>query len=181
MKKHIIFFHGGGSEEDFEADSKLVDSLKSRLGSSYLIHYPFLPNDGTPDLGRREQIRREISESADDVILIAHSFGASMLLACLSETKITKKISGIFLISTPFWNGTEDWVKPFMLKSGFQKRLNDKIPTFFYHCRDDEEVPFAQLNAYREKISWATFREIPAGGHQLNNDLTIVSNDIKSL
>lgn len=25
MQKHITFFHGGGSQEDYEADEKLVD------------------------------------------------------------------------------------------------------------------------------------------------------------
>ncbi len=96
MVKHLIFFQGGGSEEDYEADAKLVASLKSKLGSEYSVHYPLLPDNGTPDLGRREQISHEISASEDNVILVGHSLGASMLLACVTEIKITKKIAGIF-------------------------------------------------------------------------------------
>ncbi|HEY9488352.1 MAG TPA: alpha/beta fold hydrolase [Chryseosolibacter sp.] len=181
MVKYIIFFHGGGSEEDYEADVKLVASLKSKLGSGYSVHYPLLPDNGTPDLGRRKQINHEISVSEENVILVGHSLGASMLLACLSEIKTRKQIAGIFLLATPFWNGNEDWVKAFKLQPEFAKQLDRKIPLFFYHCRDDEEVPFGHLTIYKQQLPWASFREISVGGHQLNNDLTIVANDIKSI
>jgi predicted alpha/beta hydrolase family esterase len=181
MSKNLIFFHGGGSQEDYEADAKLVASLKQKLGAGYAVHYPLLPNNGTPDLGRRQQIEHEISLSEDNVILVGHSLGASMLLACLSEIKIRKKIAGIFLLATPFWTGSEEWVKPFKLQRDFAKQLNTKTPSFFYHCRDDEEVPFSQLSLYKEQLPWASFCEISEGGHQFNNDLTIVAKDIRVL
>ncbi|HEY9004943.1 alpha/beta fold hydrolase [Ohtaekwangia sp.] len=181
MKKHLIFFHGGDSKEDYEADAKLVASLKANLGSAYSIHYPLLSNNGTPDLGRREQISREISASEDHVILVGHSLGASMLLVCLSEITINRKITGIFLLAPPFWNRNEDWAKAFKLKPDFAEHLDRKIPLYFYHCVDDDIAPFSHMTVYRQHLPWATFREIPTGGHQLNNDLTLVANDIKSL
>lgn len=179
--KHLIFFQGGGSEEDYEADAKLVASLKLKLGSAYSIHYPLLPNNGTPDLGRRQQISHEISAREDNAILVAHSLGGSMLLACLSEGKIKKKIAGIFLLATPFWQGNEDWVEAFKLRTDFAKHLDKKTPLFFYHSLDDEEIPFDHLAIYKQQLPWATFREISVGGHQFNNDLTIVAHDIKSI
>lgn len=181
MAKHLIFFHGGGSEEDYEADAKLVVSLKLKLCVGFSIHYPLLPNDGAPDLGRRKQISHEISSSEDNVILVGHSLGASMLLACLSEIPIRKKIAGIFLLATPFWSGNEDWVEAFKMQPDFATRLDRKTPLYFYHCHDDEEVPFGHLAIYRQQLPWASFREISVGGHQFNNDLTIVANDIKSI
>lgn len=178
MAKDLIFFHGGGGEEDFESDAKLVDSLKSHLGSEYDIHYPFLPDDGTPDSGRRKQINHEIFAGADSVILVGHSLGASMLLICLSEMKFNRKIAGVFLLATPYWSGEEDWVQPFKLLPGFAKQLDQKTPVYFYQCRDDEEVPFSHLEIYKQQLPWGTFREIVVGGHQLNNDLAIVAKDI---
>ncbi|HEY0741534.1 MAG TPA: alpha/beta hydrolase [Chryseosolibacter sp.] len=179
VKKDILFLHGGGEKEDYDADAKLVASLKAELGVNYAIHYPFLSNDGTPDLGRRKQIAQEISKRNDELIIVAHSFGASMLLATFSEMEINKKVAGIFLVSTPFWTGNEDWVQPFKLKDGFEHKLDRNIPLFFYHTRDDDEVPFSQFIAYKQKLPWARFREIPTGGHQLNNDLSMVALDIK--
>jgi predicted alpha/beta hydrolase family esterase len=181
MKKKVIFFHGGGSEEDYNADAKLVNSLKAKLGSEYSVHYPLLPDDGTPDFGRRKQISSEISACEDNVILVGHSLGASMLLTYLSETRIGRKIAGIFLLATPFWSGDEHWVEAFKLQSDFAMRLDQKIPLFFYHCRDDEEVPFDHLIIYNQQLPWATFREVSGGGHHFNNDLSMVADDIKSL
>ena len=181
MKKSIKFFHGGGSKEDFDADKKLVSSLEFQLGPGYSVHYPVLPNDGSPDLGRRRQISHEISTSSDGIILVGHSLGASMLLACLSEMEVKKEISGVFLLAAPFWDGDEDWVEAFKLQPDFANNLDRKIPLFFYQCRDDEEVPFAHLTIYKKNLPWASFREISTGDHQFDNDLTIVANDIKSL
>jgi hypothetical protein len=42
-------------------------------------------------------------------------------------------------------------------------------------------VPFAHLALYRQKLPQAAVCEIVSGGHQLNNDLTVVAKDIKSL
>jgi pimeloyl-ACP methyl ester carboxylesterase len=181
MGKQVIFFHGGDAAEDYEADEKLVTSLRSNLGLGYAVHYPFLTNNGTPDLGRREQISREISGSEDGVILVGHSFGASMLLACLSEMRIDTKIAGIFLIAPPFWDGDEDWKQPFKLRPDFEEKLDAKTPLFIYHCLDDEVVPAAQTDVYKEKLPWALFREFPVGGHQFNDDLSTVASDIMSL
>jgi len=181
MEKQVIFFHGGGSKGDYVADEKLVASLQLELGPDYSIHYPFLQDNGSPDLGRRGQISHEISESSDSVILVGHSLGASMLLACLSEIEIKKKIEGVFLIATPFWQGTEDWVEAFKLQPDFAKKINADIPLFFYHNRDDEEVPFDHLGTYKQQLPWASYREESVGGHQFDNDLKIVADDIKTL
>lgn len=45
----------------------------------------------------------------------------------------------------------------------------------------DETVPFSHLKLYVKKIPHATFREIPGRGHQLNNDLTEIVQDMKNL
>ena len=117
----------------------------------------------------------------DDAFLVGHSLGASLLLKYLSENKITKVIRGIFLISTPFWMGEEDWVQGLKLQDGFAERLPENVPVFLYHSVDDEEVPFTHLDTYRQKLSDATLRQIAKGGHQLDNNLAAVALDIRSL
>lgn len=56
-----------------------------------------------------------------------------------------------------------------------------EVPIFLYHCKDDEEIPFAHFERYKQKITQANFREIENGGHQLNNDLPLIAADIQSL
>jgi predicted alpha/beta hydrolase family esterase len=182
MKKQLLFLHGGGGKEDHEADATLVKSLRESIGDSYKVHYPLLNNDeSSPDFGRLEQIEKEISGIDTSLILMGHSLGASMLLKFLSEKKSLKQINGIFLLATPFWSGSEDWVQGLKLKRNFEHKLPKDVPTFFYHCHDDEEIPFGNLDHYMKKISWATFREIPKGGHQFDGATDLITKDIKSV
>lgn len=181
MNKRVIFIQGGG-DGGYEADAKLVASLQEALGDDYEIRYPQLLSDETlSDFGWLQQIGKEIDMIGDDVFLVGHSLGASLILKYLSENKITKTIRGIFLISTPFWMGEEDWVKGLKLQEGFAERLPQNIPVFLYHSKDDEEVPFTHFEIYAQKLPNATFRKITKGGHQLNNNLAMVAKDIKSM
>jgi len=181
MKTPIFFIQGGGNG-GYEADEKLVASLRSALGPAYEINYPqIISDESLKDLGWLQQIGKAISGIRSETILVGHSFGASMLLKYLSENKIIEKIAGIFLIATPFWSGKEDWEQDFKLKENFVDHLPANLPTYFYHCKDDEEISFDNLSLYQQKLPQAIFREINNGGHQLNNDLKIVANDIKAL
>jgi predicted alpha/beta hydrolase family esterase len=181
MNMHVLFIQGGGGEEDYAADAKLVASLHEGLGKSYLIHYPLLPDESEPDFGRKKQIGKEISLIKGEIILVAHSLGASMLLKYLSEIRIRKKIAGIFLISTPFWSGEQDWIQGLKLQKDFASKLPKNVPIFLYHSKDDQEIPFDNLELYAQHMPQATVRKITSGGHQLNNDLSIVAKDILSL
>lgn len=181
MYNHILFIQGGG-DGGYEADKALVASLQKALGKGYDINYPEIYSDESmSDFGWTQQIAEIISEIKSEIILVGHSFGASMILKYLSECSVTKKIPGVFLVATPFWDGNEDWQKGLRLQEDFDDRLPDQVPIFFYHCQDDEEIPFSHLEHYKQKLTRATFREIKSGGHQLNNDLTLVAKDIKSL
>ena len=181
MNQHVLFIQGGGGKEDYEADAKLVTSLREALGKAYTVHYPLLSNESAPDFGRTKQIGKEISLINGKIILVGHSLGASMLLKYFSENEVKKKVAGIFLISTPFWSGDEDWKQGLKLREDFPDTLPKNVPIFLYHCRDDEEVPFDHLSIYARKLPQATVREIASGGHQLNNNLSLVANDIKTL
>jgi uncharacterized protein len=181
MRKQVLFIQGGGND-GYEADAKLVASVQKALGKDYEISYPRMQtDDAAPDFGWLKQIEKEIGNRGDDVILVAHSLGASLLLKYLSENKVSKKVAGIFLISTPFWNGKEEWVQGLKLQEDFAESLPKNSRIFFYHCRDDEEIPFDHLASYQHKIPVATFREIESGGHQLGNNLNLVAKDIKDL
>jgi len=182
MKKQVLFIQGGGKGGGYEADAKLAALLQSALGDDYEVAYPQLHTDETAgDFGWLRQIGNEIDKLEDDVILVAHSLGASLLLKYLSENEVSKKIAGIFLVATPCWTGDEKWVQGLKLREDFAERLPKDNPIFFYHARDDEEVPFEQFTAYKQKLPRATFREIKTGGHQFGNDLSLVAKDIKNL
>lgn len=180
MRNQLLFIQGGGNG-GYEADEKLVASLRSSLGPTYEINYPqIIADESKKDYGWLQQIGKAISGRRSEIILVGHSFGASMLLKYLSENKIKEKIAGIFLIATPFWRGNEDWEQGLKLEQNVVEHLL-AVSIYFYHCKDDEEISFDNLLQYKQKLPQAIFREINNGGHQLNNDLRIVANDIKAL
>ncbi|HOY12313.1 MAG TPA: alpha/beta hydrolase [Saprospiraceae bacterium] len=181
MNKQILFLQGGGGQDDYDEDAKLVESLRSSLGLGYTIHYPLLTDSDEPDFGRIKQIENAISIIEDEIILVGHSLGASMILKYLSEDPIKIKITGIFLIATPFWDGHEEWVNGIKLKENFADNLPKDIPIFLYHCVDDSIVPIEHLEIYTQKMPNAVICKLDSGDHHFDNNLSLVAKDIKTL
>ncbi|HET6993887.1 MAG TPA: alpha/beta hydrolase [Chitinophagaceae bacterium] len=180
MTKQVLFIQGGG-DGGYEADAKMVASLQKALGKDYEVSYPRMQTDEfAPDFGWLKQIGNEIGKLRDNGFLVAHSLGASLLLKYVSENAVPKKMAGIFLVSTPFWSGNEQWVQGLKLKKDFAENL-PKTRIIFYHSRDDQEIPFDHLASYRDKLPNAGFREIESGGHQLDNNLNLIAKDIGDL
>lgn len=179
MAKQVLFIQGGG-EGGYAADGKMLASLEQSLGRDYAVSYPRMQTDeAAPDFGWLRQIGNEIGRCDNDAILVAHSLGASLLLKFLSENNVSKSIGGIFLLSTPFWSGNEKWVQGLILRENFADSLPRDCPIFFYHCRDDKEIPSEQLSLYKRKVPAATFRVIDSGGHQFEGKIDWVAKDIK--
>jgi predicted alpha/beta hydrolase family esterase len=178
--RQVLFIQGGG-DDGYEADKALAASLKKSLGKEYQVDYPEIQTDeALPNFGWTKQIRENIDRFSHGLILVGHSFGASIILKCLSENSVNRITKGIFLLATPFWSGNEEWQKGLKLEDNFADKLPE-VPIFLYHCQDDLEVPISHLYHYKQKLTRATFREIKSGGHQFSNDLVLIARDIKSL
>ena len=181
MKKQVLFIQGGG-EDGYQADKVIVELLQEALKENYEVLYPQIPSDDqAPDFGWPGHIGKEIAALKDGFVLVAHSLGASMLLKYLSENDFSIKAAGIFLLAAPFWSGQEEWKKGLKLHNDFAANLPKDVRFFFYHCKDDEEVPFGHLSKYQQKIPAATFQEIETGGHQFGGSINLVIIDIKDL
>lgn len=179
--KHVLFIQGGG-EGAFVADTPLAESLQKSLGRDYQVHYPAMPDEGDPnDEMWRAQIRRQLGEIGGDTLLVGHSVGAYVVVRFLVGDRGRSPSPGVFLIATPFV-GEGGWqMDDSALPEDFAEVLPSGVPIFLYHARDDDVVPFAHLGLYRQKIPHATIRELESGGHQLNNDLSVVAADIRRL
>ncbi len=181
MKRRVLFVHGGG-QGAYEEDKKLAASLRELLGAAYDVRYPEMPGADSPEYGAlKEQITRELAALDGEVILVGHSLGGSVLLKYLSEEKVEKPVAGLFLIAPPYW-GAEDWeVGEYALQDGFASKLPRELPVFIYHSRDDEVVPFVHLALYEGELAQASIRELDGRGHQFNDDLSEVAQDIEGL
>jgi uncharacterized protein len=180
MKKHVLFIHGAG-EGAFDEDRLLAESLQNALGSAYDVHYPKMPEqDSATYTDWKAPIERELAALDDQVILVGHSVGGSVLLKYLSEQQIDKPISSLFLLATPYWGADEFWKwDEARLPEDLAAKLAGIPRIFLYHSRDDETVPFAHLALYAAKLPQATIREFDRRGHQFRNDLAEVADTIK--
>jgi predicted alpha/beta hydrolase family esterase len=184
MPKQVLFIQGAGAGA-YEEDAKLVESLRGALGSSYEVAYPALPNEA--DAGYKDWIQfvdKALAEVSEQVILVAHSMGSSVLLKCLSELKTKKSVAGVFLMAAPFW-GDGGWryagYEGLELPDDLAAKLPQGAPVFLYQCRDDDTVSYDHLSLYQKLLPHATTRSLDEGGHQFNNDLAVVAQDIKGL
>ena len=185
MRKQVLFIQGAG-ERAYNEDEKLVASLRHLLGSSYEVRYPVMQNEDDADYETWvRQIKKELATLNDAVIIVGHSVGASILIKFLSEKEIKKTVAGIFLIAAPFWGGENGWTyegyETLVLPNKADTKLPNDVPIFLYQSCDDEIVPFAHLALYAKRLPRATVRELEGRGHQLNNDLSEVANDIEKL
>jgi hypothetical protein len=184
VTQQILFIQGGGAGA-YQADRQLVLSLRSALETDYEVLYPKMPRERDPDYRNcKPRIGKEVVRLKNGAILVGHSVGASSLLKYLCEEKIENTVAGIFLIATPYWGGNGwryEGYERVTLPNDFASKLPCRTPIFLYHSRDDDTVPFAHLVLYARKLPQATLRAFDRRGHQLNNDLSEVAADIKSL
>jgi hypothetical protein len=182
MRGAALFIQGGGGGAH-DCDRKLVASLEARLGAGFTIRYPRMPDESEPNyLAWRKHICAELAEMGDGAVLVGHSLGASVLLKVLAEGAIHRPVRGIFLVAAPFMHARDGWQwKELELPANPAPRLPSPAPMFFYQGREDDIVPFAHLALYAKTFELATCRALDGRDHQLNDDLTEVADDIRTL
>jgi predicted alpha/beta hydrolase family esterase len=183
MTSQVLFIQGAG-EGAYVADLLLAQNLQKELGPDFNVRYPEMADEANApyDLWK-QQIQDEIAMMGESVILVGHSMGASEMAKILTEIKVDARISGIYLLASPFWGG-EGWLyegyEELELPVDAAAKFPNDAKIFLYHTRDDEIVPFDHLALYATAFPQATIREIDSGGHQFNGDLSVVAQDIKT-
>jgi uncharacterized protein len=182
MKEEILFIHSAGPQGYHEGSNYLVTYLQHNLGPAYEIVFPEMPDPENPRYKSWRRTLNGVFDSVeDDLILVGHSLGASVLLKYLSEEKVERKIKGLFLIGAIHW-GKEEWnVEEYTLNKNFSERLPDIPNIFLYHSNDDEVVPITHLHYYAEELPYAITRELSNRGHLFGKGFPELVEDIKKL
>ncbi len=182
LKKQVLFIQGGGAGTHDEWDNKLVESLGQKLGPSYDVRYPRMPNEDDPSYTKwKAVLAREIASLDDGAILVGHSIGGTILINAIAEAPPDRKFDGIFLIAAPFV-GAGGWPsEEIMPTAKHSLRLPPKTPIYLYHGSEDDIVPFAHLVLYITALPNAIVHRLQGRNHQLNDDLSEVAAGIRSL
>lgn len=175
----VLFIQGGGKGAHAE-DTPLANSLEQALGPKYELRFPRMPREADPDVVLwKEKISEELSRITGKVVLVAHSVGGSILLRYLAEETVGKPIAGVFLLAAPSWDADRWDFDDLKLPSDVADKLAPLRRLYFYHCRDDDVVPFAHLALHGAQIPWAVTRAFDKGGHQFDKELAGVVMDIR--
>jgi len=183
MRKQILFIHSAGPQELHQGSSGLKAYLQKVLGDEYTLLDPKMPDPEKPKYTLwKAQLEKEFASFDEEIILIGHSLGGSVLLKYLSEQAFKQPISGLFMIASPYWGVDDDWgIEDFILKENFASKLPQIPQIFLYHSDNDEIVPSAHVEHYKEKLPLAKTRILDGAEHLFNNGLLELVNDIKEL
>lgn len=182
MTKQVLFVQGAGEDVHDRWDDKLVESLERELGAGYAVCYPRMPNEDDPRYSRWKAVLfGEFDSLPDGAILVGHSVGGAILIQALADRLPRPRLGGIFLVAAPFI-GEGGWpsadIRPC---TDFSKSVPAEVPIFLYHGIDDEIVPVAHVHLYAKAIPHAAVRTCERSDHQLNNDMSQVARDIRSV
>jgi uncharacterized protein len=182
MPKAVLLAHSAGPQGPGEGSDPFVRRLREELGDGYEVRFPKMPGVGEPHYAPwRDRLSAELAELEGPVIVVGHSLGASVALKCISEGVPVDRVAGLVLAETPYW-GASGWEREWALPEDWPTEETRLPPTFLFHSRDDEEIPFAHLDLYAKRLPDAEVRALDGTGHLLDRgDLSELVAVIRSL
>ena len=169
----ILFVHGAGGYLD---DQPLSVHLHETLGVP--VAFPEFPEEDMSAAAWRNGIQRQLDVLGPGVVLVGHSFGASMALQHLASGPEGVQPLGLVLLAMPFW-GLEGWQAEYALPG--DAVLPADLPVRLHHCLDDEVVPVDHLDRHAARLPEALVRRHNSGGHQFEGRMPAVADDVAAL
>ena len=177
----ILFVQGAGSMQAPDGSGRLAAYLASALGAGYRVIAPQMPDADKPRYQPwRNRLEAEFDAIDDELVVVGHSLGGSVLLKYFAEGSRHKLVRALFLVSVPNW-GPDGWAYD---EFAVPIDVGSRLPTsrvFLYHSRGDPEVPFEHLRFYEELLPGATARAIAGSEHSFTAGLPPLVDDIRSL
>jgi len=198
MKKQILFIHGWDSKENFKdfndclnkleydpykiKPKKWKNSLALDLWDNFLLLEPKMPNKDFADYKERKiMFEKTFPYLEDDIILVWHSMWWTFLTKYLNENDFPVRIKNIIIISWAFKDSPLEviWNFNFDKKLLNLKKYEEKI--IFFQSKDDEIVPFSDLEDYRKILNNSEYNIFEESGHFIDETFPELIEKIKSL
>ncbi len=182
MPQQIFVIHGGNAfdhYDDYVASllAKIVTLEQLRevgwkarlgdvLGKDFEVFNPRMPNaQNARYLEWKIYFEKLISLMEPNVILIGHSLGAIFLAKYLSEEVFPKSIKATFLVGAPFNTAEIHPLVDFNVSPNLDRLAQQGGDIVFYHSKDDEVVPYSNLEDYRRCLPNANYVTLYGRGH----------------
>jgi predicted alpha/beta hydrolase family esterase len=182
MPSTVLLVHSSGPQGPGEGSEPFAARLREELGPAYEVLLPAMPSPDDPHYEQwSERVGEVLSELDEPSIVVGHSLGGSVVLKHFAETGPDESIAGLVLVATPLW-GDSDWEAEWALPKGWPEASTELPPTFLFHSRDDEEIPFAHLELYAKRLPGAETQLLDGNGHLFDRgDLSEIGDAIRGL
>jgi predicted alpha/beta hydrolase family esterase len=182
MSRSVLLVHSAGPQGPGEGSAPFAARLREDLGSEYEVLFPILPDPENPHYRPWNERLGQILDDLDEpAALVGHSLGGSVALKHLAESEWREPVTGLLLVATPFW-GQSDWEAEWALPQDWPGPTAKLPPTFLFHSRDDEEIPFEHLERYADRLPGATAHPLDGNGHLFDRgDLTEIVEAIRTV
>jgi len=150
----LVFVHGAGG---YLEDRPLADAIARSLDAEVVM--PHLPDEDMSVPAWAAVVRAELARAGPDDLVAGHSFGATILLQTLRESRWPRW--RVALLAMPDW-GPDGWgVAEYVLDGP-----EPECAVSLHHCRDDAVVPFSHLALNASRLPAAEVVAHGSGGHQ---------------
>ena len=167
----LLFIHGAGG---FTDDRPIADGLGDALGLP--VDMPEFSSDDMSLQAWADPLRARLSAMGADDLLVAHSFGASILLHVLAEPGYAGPKRAV-LLAMPNW-GPDGWA---IEQYDFAGPPPRDVTMSLHHCADDEEVPIGHLDLNAAMLPGAQLHRHGTGGHQFVGQVGVVAADVRNV
>ncbi|GGB01137.1 alpha/beta hydrolase [Macrococcus hajekii] len=172
--KHVLFVHSASEQHRDSGSNPLIRYLKSQL-PDIEWHTPDFPRDKGQVYSNWVQVLKEELEHIpveDELMIIGHSFGGTVVMKYLTEQKERHHISKVILIGSPFFGCDEKFSDAEnMLSEDAESQLADAILLYHIHSEDDDRVDISHQTCWREhfkKLNTITKQE---GQHEFHHGI----------
>ncbi|WP_032376868.1 alpha/beta fold hydrolase [Rhodococcoides fascians] len=166
MVRRLLFVHGAGG---FVDDAELAHGLAGALRLD--LRMPELSDTAMGFEDWAEPIRQHLDRLGPEDSVIAHSFGASILVRVLAERRRDRPARAA-LLAMPDWTPRGWDVADYAFTDP-----EPETDLTLVHCRDDDVVPIAHLALNSTALPSARVIEFPTGGHQFDGMIGAIAAD----
>jgi hypothetical protein len=174
----VLFVHGGG-DDAYNWDRKVADRLQTALGSKPHLDVPKFAGLETLDWpATKRDLGHALRALPSGAVVVAHSVGGAAGLRLLSAG-LDPKLRHLFLLAPPYNGADGEWGDDdFSFPADIARRLPKDLPITLWHSRDDEIIPVASADRYRQKLSHAQVILLDGYGHQFEGSLAFLADAI---
>ena len=163
----VLFVHSVGPQGDGAGSSALLAGLRASLPPGTELLAPQMPDPDNPVAAPWiARCQAAITGVNDDVILVGHSLGGSIILQTLAQFGLPKGLLGVVTLASPFW-GAPDWqVESFALSAQDAEKLAGLPRLVLVQGDADEVIPADHPERYKALLPIAEIRRLAGVDHE---------------